>query len=317
MKKSVGIIFIVAVLVCTASCNRNRGYEIFRGYAQGGEYCVKADLSGISVSHKQIATQIDAILDSIDNSLSGYNKSSLLSRRNRGESITPDRHFAQVLELSEFYREDSNGAFDAAAAPLFDAWGFGFSTDSMPSAEALSTARAECERKTKLNFNAIAQGYSCDAVASYLAGLGVVNMLVDIGEIYCNGVNPSGQNWSIGIDTPFDGNNTPGASLSGVWHSDGAPHGVVTSGNYRKFYIRDGQKYAHILDPRTGYPVKHSLLSATIVAPTAAAADAIATICMVIGPEQARRYILEHQELEGYLICADSSWHSPGFPIEF
>ena len=167
-----------------------------------------------------------------------------------------------------------------------------------------------------MNFNAIAQGYSCDLIASYLYSIGVKDMLVDIGEIYCDGLNPSAKGWAIGVDEPFDGNDTPGAKLNSVWRSGGGPCGIVTSGNYRKFYIRDGKKYAHTIDPQSGRPVEHNLLSATIVAPTAAQADAYATACMVMGPDKAREFIENQEGIEGLLICADSTWASEGFNIE-
>lgn len=156
-----------------------------------------------------------------------------------------------------------------------------------------------------LNFNAIAQGYSCDLIAQYLHGLGIHDMLVDIGEIWCEGRNPDGKPWSIGIDRPTDGNNTPGADMQGIWHSDpdGPGQGVVTSGNYRKYYMRDGRKYSHTIDPRIGRPVSHNLLSATIVAPDATTADAVATWCMVIGLEESEA-LLRRLGLEGCLIWA-------------
>ena len=146
-------------------------------------------------------------------------------------------------------------------------------------------------------------------------------MLVDIGEIYCCGLNPSGKPWTIGIDTPVDGNQTPGADMKGLWHSDpdGPGQGVVTSGNYRKFYIRDGVKYAHTIDPRSGRPVQHSLLSATVVAPDATTADAAATWCMVLGKDDAVK-MLASQGLEGCLIYeGDDGMQisaTPGFELE-
>ena len=172
---------------------------------------------------------------------------------------------------------------------------------------------ARCQNREVLNFNAIAQGYSCDLVASYLHSIGVKDMLVDIGEIYCEGLNPEGKGWSIGIDTPEDGNDTPGAKLAGIWKSDGGAYGVVTSGNYRKYYIHDGKKYAHTIDPRTGRPVEHNLLSATVVAASATEADALATYFMVIGMEEARRFVEEHDGIEACLITSDTSWRSPNF----
>ena len=242
------------------------------------------------------------------------------------------------------YYEETGGALDVASGPLFNIWGFGFTRDSLPSGDVVAETLASCGMKRLrdsipeglisgndllmapgprpvLNFNAIAQGYSCDKVASYLHGMGVKDMLVDIGEIYCEGVNPAGKPWKIGIDRPVDGNNSPGADLDGVWESGGKACGIVTSGNYRKFYVRDGRKYSHTIDPRTGWPVEHNLLSATIVAPNATDADAYATYCMVIGMEAAREFILSNAgRIEGYLIYSDENgemqeWASSGFSI--
>ena len=172
----------------------------------------------------------------------------------------------------------------------------------------------------KLNFNAIAQGYTCDKIAEYLHSLGVRDMLVNIGEIYSEGLNPSGKPWTIGVDRPEDGNmELGGKGLVGIWRGGGSGRGVVTSGNYRKFYVKDGRKYSHTIDPRTGYPVNHTLLSATIVAPDATLADAYATYCMVIGLDEAKRFIESLDELEGYLVYADgesmSEWASSGFNL--
>ena len=172
----------------------------------------------------------------------------------------------------------------------------------------------------ELNYNAIAQGYSCDVVARYLYSIGVKDMLVDIGEIFCDGVNPSGKPWKLGIDRPADGNNQPGAQIQGIFSAPSGPHGIVTSGNYRKFYVRDGKKYAHTIDPRTGYPVEHTLLSATVVAPDATTADAYATYCMVIGLEASKEFLESRPALEGCLIYDDGgvfrTWTSSGFILE-
>ena len=308
--KNVCAFLLSALMLCSCAGDR---YATLSGLAQGGNYTVKFKLKGCGRPVRQIRNDVDSILTAIDFSLSGYNRASLLSRYNAGEEIVPDRFFGEVLELSEKYKALTGGAFDVAAAPLFDIWGFGFKTDSLPSDDAVRTAmRLSAEGKT-LNFNAIAQGYTCDVIAEYLHGIGVKDMLVDIGEIYCEGLNPSGQSWRIGIDNPVDGNDTPGSDMRGIWSSGGRACGIVTSGNYRKFYVKDGKKYAHTIDPRTGYPVRHNLLSATIVAPTAAEADAFATACMVWGADEAREFILSNEGIEGCLICSDTVWISPGF----
>lgn len=308
------VIILCFATLFAVSC-RQSGYYSFSGYAQGGEYVVKANLDGVPVSAETIGEAIDSILTDIDFSLSGYNRNSLLSRFNAGEEIVPDRYFFEVSELSEEYRQVTGGAFDVTAGPLFDIWGFGFRTDSLPSDDKVQLALEECRSGRTLNFNAIAQGYSCDVVAAYLHSVGVTDMLVNIGEIYCEGLNPARMPWTVGVDNPVDGNNSPGQDVRGVWNSEGKACGIVTSGNYRKFYVKDGKKYAHTIDPRTGYPVQHDLLSATIVAPTAAQADAFATACMVMGPDRAREFILSRDDTEGYLITSEGTWNSPGFSL--
>ena len=307
--------FTALMLLLACACTGGK-YETFSGYAQGGTYRVKVNMQGVKVSPETIAAAIDSLLEAIDFSISGYNRNSLLSKRNAGEEIVPDRYFSELLELSEKYKELSGGAFDVYSGPLFDLWGFGFTSDSLPSDEAIERALADCKAGKILNFNAIAQGYSCDIVAEYLYSIGVKDMLVDIGEIFCDGRNPSGKGWSIGVDNPVDGNESPGSDLRGIWRSNGAAQGIVTSGNYRKFYVKDGKKYAHTIDPRSGRPVEHGLLSASVVAPTAAEADALATACMVLGPQGARELVEALDGVEAYLIFADGVWTSEGFNLE-
>ncbi len=330
MKKTVLTALVLLPLVL-ASCGHGN-YKVIKGYAQGGVYSVKINMDGCSEDIGTVSRKVDSLLLLIDNTLSGYNKSSILSRLNAGEEAAPNEMFRDIYERSYRIWQETGGAVDVAAGPLFDAWGFGFTSDSLPSAERIAAIKDSCgmERLSQdldealkkhpvLNFNAIAQGYSCDVIAGYLYSIGVKDMLVDIGEIYCDGLNPSGKPWSIGIDRPTDGNDTPGADLDGVWKSDGKAHGVVTSGNYRKYYIKDGKKYAHTIDPRSGYPVNHNLLSATIIAPDATSADAYATYCMVIGLEASKAFIDSLDELEAYLIYDEDgqmkSWASAGFNI--
>jgi thiamine biosynthesis lipoprotein len=320
------------------------------GFAQGGTYTVKLNLNGtdgmIKVQPEEIRDSIDAILQAIDNSVSGYNKKSLLSRFNAGETIIPDEIFMDIYGHAYEIYELTEGVVDVAAAPLFDIWGFGFANDSLPSSDKVAQVLAESGMQRlardmypaaehglnaseilenegvlpKLNYNAIAQGYSCDLVAEYLYSIGVKDMMVDIGEIFCDGKNPAGQSWSLGIDRPVDGNNELGAQIQGVFRAPEGPHGIVTSGNYRKFYVRDGKKYAHTIDPRNGYPVQHTLLSATIVAPDAMTADAYATYCMVVGLEVSKKFLTENPDLEGCLIYdedgAFKTWCSAGFVLE-
>ena len=311
-KKKIIALILGACLL--AGCAGRSHYVQFGGYAQGGVWSVKANIKGVKVRPAQIQQGIEAILEEIDTTLSGYNKASQLSRYNAGEQIEPSPMFREVLEAAGRFKTETGGAVDCSAGALFDIWGFGFRTDSLPSDAQIRAAMDSCGKavRPQLNFNAIAQGYSCDKVAAYLYNLGVKDMLVDIGEIFCDGLNPQGKPWRIGIDRPEDGNNTPGADMQAILVSSGGPQGIVTSGNYRKFYIKDGVKYSHTIDPRTGRPVQHNLLSATVIAPTAMEADAYATYCMVIGKEKAQEFILSRPELEACLISEDV-WTSPGF----
>lgn len=316
MKKHFITLFAAILGLC--ACQQHNYVQI-SGYAQGGTYSVKCSIPKGSRSNWAAVTKgkIDSILFCIDNSVSGYNKSSLLSRMNAGESITADGSAQySVLEELTAYCDSlyiaTSGALDTRAAALFDVWGFGFKSGDMPTEQEVEAAALD---RSRMNFNAVAQGYSADKVASYLKAQGVTDMLVDVGgEMYCSGVNPRGNGWTIGIDAPIDGNMTPGANMQGTFTiPEGLECGIVTSGNYRKFYIKDGVKYSHTIDPRTKAPVRHNLLSSTIIAPSSALADALATYCMVIGMEEARAFIESRPDLEACLISSDEVWCSEGF----
>ena len=345
------LLVVLAVLVLSACGERDRFIQV-TGHAQGGVYSVKVNLKGVRVTPEEVRDSVESILTRIDTTLSGYNKGSLLSRFNAGETIRPNSLFLDMYRIGYGWYERSGGVLDFAAGPLFDAWGFGFKSGEMPTDETVAAIKASCgmgllkpsitpradgtlsvrdvrldgtDGQVVLNYNAIAQGYSCDLVAAYLYSIGAKDMLVDIGEIWCDGHNPSGRPWSVGVDRPFDrpsdGTDELGSELDGIWSSSGTAAGIVTSGNYRKFYVRDGRKYAHSIDPCSGYPVQHNLLSATVVSFSGAAdADALATWCMVVGLDRAKDLLLGLDGAEGYLIytAEDGSmteWASPGFTL--
>jgi thiamine biosynthesis lipoprotein len=345
MKRIFFYLSLVLSVFMLFSCQKHK-YITIEGFAQGGVYSVTMNLEGVSVDQQEICDSISSILETIDKTLSGYNKNSLLSRFNAGEDIVPNELFVDSYEIGRQIYIETGGVVDVAGAPLYDLWGFGFKSGQMPSDEQVDSVRRnsglgrcvsslrghegtlnsamllqlEAGAYPQLNYNAIAQGYSCDLVARYLYSIGIKDMMVNIGEIYCDGVNPSGKSWTIGIDRPVDGNNELGAQLQGIFKVPSGPHGVVTSGNYRKFYIKDGKKYAHTIDPRTGYPVSHSLLSATVIASDAMLADAYATYFMVIGLEQSKELLSQRTDMEACLIYDENgsfkTWCTPGFLLE-
>ena len=312
------LLVLSIVLLLSGGCTQS-GYIRIEGFAQGGTYHVVCRPAG-RMDQVSLQKQIDACLLQIDNTLSGYNKGSLLSRLNAGEDLPINDLFIGCFTRSKEIWAESGGVFDPSAAPLFDLWGFGFTdkekvTDaaidsilSFVGMDLLSLENREdgvylvkADPRIRLNFNAIAQGYSADLVAGLLDSLGCGDYLVDIGrEIRCKGTNAEGGPWRIGLDKPFDGNMEEGRDLQAIIQTTDC--GIVTSGNYRKFYVEDGRKYAHTIDPSTGRPVTHNLLSATVIAEDATTADAYATWLMVIGLERARTWLAEHPGIEAMLI---------------
>ena len=352
MKRFIQIFTAIAGISCMVwACQPKDNYVKITGFAQGGTYSVTANMKGvqgmIKMTPQELKENIDSILLSVDNSLSGYNKSSELTQFNEGKIIKPSLIFKDIYRKSYNIYIQTDSIVDVASAPLFDAWGFGFKSGEMPTDEIVDSLKSSCglkylhkdidsrllsdgslipsallknleqEIEPSLNFNSVAQGYSCDIVVDYLKRLGIKDMMVDIGEIFCQGLNSKGKNWTIAIDTPSDNNNNPGADICGIFIAPKTPCGIVTSGNYRKFYVRDGKKYAHTIDPRTGRPVEHNLLSATVIAKDGFTADALATYCMVVGLDESMNFIENNKDVEACLVYSENgefhTWQSSGF----
>ena len=269
-------------------------------------------------------------MQKVDNSLSPFNKTSIISRINRNEKVKVDEMFSEVFQLAEKISGDTDGAFDITVAPMVNAWGFGFKTGNPPTRQTIDSLRAivgfhtvslqdgyiiKKNPKTMLDCSAIAKGYGTDVVARFLKKKGVQNFMVEIGgEIVVNGNSEKLQPWRIGINKPTDDSlNTSQAIQDVVSVSNIA---MATSGNYRNFYYKNGKKYAHTIDPKTGYPVQHNILSATVFADNCATADAYATSFMVLGLDGAKKILEKHPELCAYLIYSDQKgsnqiWYSP------
>lgn len=305
------LVLLFSLLLLFTRCSQKE-YLTLDGFTQGTTYHI--------VYSNDIGYPLDSLISSIltdvDNSLSVYNQESLISRINRGEEIKPDSLIRIVYERSLEIYHLSDGLFDVSASPLFNIWGFGFSNRSVITKEVIDSAlRLTGMEKIRLengyfikelpgvtmNFNAIAKGYTCDLIAGEFNKLGVENYIVEIGgEIACKGKNPYGKKWSVGIDKPQEGNIIQGAHIQDILLlSEG---GLATSGNYRKYYEEGDQIYSHTINPKTGYPVRHNLLSATVLAKDAMSADAYATWFMVAGLEKAVEVLEKKNDIEGYLI---------------
>lgn len=267
-----------------------------------------------------IHNELKEVMADVDNSLSPFNKESVITAINNGNNIEADSMFTEVFDMAKNVAEETQGAFDITVAPLVNAWGFGFKNKIDVSKEKIDSIRKYVgfekvhmengkvikeDKNIMLDCSAIAKGYGVDAVGRYLEKKKIRNYMVEIGgEIRVKGCNPEGRLWKVGISKPIDDSlNVNGEIQEVLMVSDIA---IATSGNYRNFYIKDNKKYAHTIDPRTGYPVQHSILSSTVVAPTCALADAYATSFMVVGLDEAKKILARHKELQAYFIYTDS-----------
>lgn len=269
-----------------------------------------------------VTESLDSLFHAFDLSLSTFNDSSIISRINRNDStVEVDDWFASVFNTGLEVSANTDGAFDMTVAPLVNVWGFGFKkSESVTSGKVDSILKHVGYQKVKLvdkkvvkedtaimlDAAAIAKGFSCDVVAQYLESKGVTNYLVDIGgEFAIRGLNSQGKPWAIGIEKPIEDSTMMHSELQSViCMSDKA---VATSGNYRQFYHKNGKKYSHTINPHTGYPVDHNLLSATVIAPDCKTADAYATAFMVMGLEKSLLLANRMQDLDAYFIYEDES----------
>ena len=249
-----------------------------------------------------LQAEIEAELQQVDAEFSMFNKQSTVARINRGDDVQPGAMYQEVWQLAQQVTADTYGAFDVTVAPLVNAWGFGFKNRQLPTPAQVDSLM---QIRNQYDFSAIAKGYGCDVVARLLASKGIRNYMVEIGgEVAVGGVNPQGQPWNIGVTKPVDDTLSVQGELQTVLSLTDCT--LASSGNYRNFYYEGGRKYAHTIDPRSGYPVQHSLLSATVIADRCATADAYATSFMVLGLDSARMVLDRHPELKAYLIYTDA-----------
>lgn len=271
-------------------------------------------------SSKQLTDKIDAEFQKFSLSLNPFNPNSVIAKVNRNEPVELDEWFVTVFNKSLEVSEKSGGAFDITCAPLINLWGFGFANMDSVSQHLIDSLKTftgyqkirigdgkivKDDPRVILNTSAIAKGFSCDVIANLMEREGVENYMIDIGgEVVVKGVNASGNCWKVGINKPEDDSTGMVNDVEEIIQLC-KKGGIATSGNYRNYYIKDGKKYAHTIDPVTGYPSEKSILSATIVADDCMTADAYATTFMVLGVEGAKELAKKVPEIEYFLIYAD------------
>ena len=301
------------VLLAGAGCRRQAPFQTTEGETHT-YYRIKYRYG------KPLDKEIAALFKAYDHAINPFDSTSIISAVNRNDTtVRTDtlfrRAFRHVMEVSRL----TDGLFDATCAPLINYWGFGFKTvrhrtpadiDSLKQFVGYRKIRLEGDRVVKddprvqLNFSAIGDGYICDLVGELLDRKGVEDYLVDIGgEMLAKGLNPQGKSWTIGINKPIDDSTQMNNEIQQVIRLH-ERRGIATSGNYRNFYIQDGKKYAHTINPQTGYPAAEDILSATVIAQDCTTADAFATSFMVMGRHRAESFLKQHPELEYYFIYA-------------
>ena len=320
--------FLVLLIIGTIFIIRQQQsvpYQHNTGLVFGTSYSLKYQCDS------DLVKGIEQELKKVDNSLSPFNEKSIITAVNNNKDVELNEMFLSVFKKAMEISENTGGAFDITVAPLVNAGGFGFKSGSDPGKAQIDSllnivgykkVTLEAGKVVKqdprimLDCSAIAKGFGTDVIANYLRSRGVKNFMVEIGgEIVTSGINEERLPWKTGVTKPSDDPlSDKGSELMTILNvTDKA---MATSGNYRNFYYKGGKKYAHTIDPKTGCPVQHSLLSATVIADDCATADAYATSFMVMGFEKARKFLEKHTELMVYFIYSDEKgnnavWFSP------
>lgn len=316
--------FLVIGTVIIVSRQQSTPYQHDRGMVFGTVYHITYQ------SSKSLQKDIEAELAKVDASLSPFNERSIITAVNENRDTVVNKMFSDVFALAMKISDSTNGAFDITVAPLVNAWGFGFKGGAMPSRHQVDSLKAlvgyhkvsltngrvsKTDPRIMLDCSSIAKGYGCDVVAKFLSAKGIDNYMVEIGgEIVTRGISEKRLPWKIGVTKPTDDSLNVNQEIQTIINvTDKA---MATSGNYRNFYYKNGRKYAHTIDPSTGYPVQHNILSSTVIADDCATADAYATAFMVMGLDKAKAVLSRHPELMAYFILASDDgtnkvWFSP------
>ena len=308
-----------------ASCGKQPKKMVLQGLAQGSYYAVTYyDEQG-----RNFQQGIDSIFNAIDMSVNLWVDSSVISKVNRNEETVLDQIFIDNFNIAQKAAELSDGYFDPTISPIVAAWGFSYKDgdsitpqliDSLKQLVDYRKVRIENGKVIKenpamtLDFNAVAQGYTSDLIAAFLDSCGIKNYLIDTGgEIMARGEKPNGKPWIVGIEKPAENEGSEQVVQTRITLRD---KGLVTSGSTRKYVERNGKRYSHCINPKTGYPVEHQLLSVTVLAENSVWADALASICMVMGLEQSLPLIESLEGVEAYYIFVNDDNEFETFSTE-
>ena len=316
------IIFFLIILISSCSQTDKKSLITYSGKAQGTYYHIK-HLSNNTKSYK---AQVDSILNQVDNSLSTYKKNSLISKLNLGVECATDSLFNIVFYASKKVFNESEGYFDCSIGPIVDYWGFynnkindSVKIDTQQVNRLISNIGFKkielidnsliLPKGMRLDFNSIAQGFSVDLIGNYLISMGVNDFMIELGgEILVKGENPNGELWTIGIEKPTD-------KIDRTEYQFIIPlrnKALATSGNYRKYYIKDGIKYSHTINPFTGFPSKNKLLSVTVIHNQCMLADAYATAFMSMGLSKTKKFLVRNPNIQVCLVYTnkDGEWET-------
>ena len=317
--------YLIGLLMVLCSCTQQPKKIVLQGLAQGSYYAITYyDENG-----RNFQREVDSIFHAVDLSVNLWVDSSVISKVNRNEEVTLDPIFIDTFNIAQEAARLSDGYFDPTISPIVAAWGFSSKTgdsitpqliDSLKQLVDYRNVRIENGKVIKespaiqLDFNAIAQGYTSDLLAHFLESKGIVNYLVDTGgEIMARGCKPNGQPWIVGIEKPAENWDSEQVVQTRIALRD---KGLVTSGSTRKYVERDGKRYSHSIDPTTGYPVEHNVLSVTVLAENSVWADALASICMVMGMEKSLPIIESLDGVEAYYIFVNEQNQLETFATE-
>ena len=298
-------------ILCFTSCGRQSHKIVLQGLAQGSYYAV----TYYDAENRNFQPEIDSIFHAVDMSVNLWVDSSVISKVNRNEDVTLDSIFLDNFRIAMETARLSDGYFDPTISPIVAAWGFSYKSGDSITPQLIDSLKQLVDYRKiriengmvvkenpnmKLDFNAIAQGYTSDLIALFLESRGIKNYLVDTGgEIMARGSKPNGQPWIVGIEKPAENWDSEQVVQTRITLRD---KGLVTSGSTRKYTERNGRRYSHCIDPKTGYPVEHNVLSATVLAENSVWADALASICMVMGMEKSLPLIESMDGVEAYYI---------------